>query len=529
MIASSARRLEKLQQAGLAQALCGGLVGLEKEGLRVSPEGLISSRPHPPTLGSALTHPTITTDYSEALLELITPPMSDRKAVLAHLHATHQYVYQQIGDELLWAASMPCVLQGGENIPVARYGHSNQGLMKTVYRRGLGHRYGRSMQVIAGVHFNYSVPDAFWPLWHELEQSRLELRDFISESYMGMIRNLQRLGWVVPYLFGASPAICASFVAGKQTDLSRFDDSTLYYPHGTSLRMGDIGYQNSLEEGRGFKANYDSLDAYTRSLIWAISTSCPDNENIGVVRDGEYRQLNTSVLQIENEHYATIRPKQPPEGMEMPLMALRRRGVAYVELRSIDVNAENPLGISEEQLYFFETFLLCCMLMDSPRINATETKIIDANQILAAHHGRRPGLSLRTLEGGRQLSEWLRELLLAMLPIAEILDRERDDSAYVRSVESQFGAVDTPELTPSARMLRDMRDNAEGFFDHASRMSEMHRDYFLQTPLNSSIAQDLAREAEDSLRRQADIESREQGPFESYLQAYFDQTANPDA
>ncbi len=523
MYSTMQQRLERLQQMDGCASLRGGLVGLEKECLRVGLDGTIAQTPHPRSLGSALANPSVTTDYSEALLELITPPMQDRQAVLSYLRHAHKFVYDHLGDELLWATSMPCVLAGGENIPIARYGDCNAGLMKTVYRRGLGHRYGRSMQVIAGVHFNYSVPEAFWPLYQGLENTALPLQDFVSDAYMGMIRNLQRLGWLIPYLFGASPAICKSFVGGKDTDLQSFDDTTFYYPYATSLRMGDIGYQNSLEEGRGFKANYDSLDAYVRSLTWAIETPCPDNEAIGVLHDGEYQQLNANVLQIENEHYSTIRPKQPPQWMEKPTLALRRRGISYVELRSLDVNAFDPLGVSEAQLYFLEIFLLFCMFCDSPRITASESKIIDRNQILSAHRGRDPALRLHAQAGDIGLRDWARRLLQAMGPLAEALDGADPQRPYSGTLDHQMAVAEDPRSTPSARMLAEMEERGEGFYDFAERMSQAHKDCFAQFPADAGMLRRFEEEAATSLRRQREMESLDEISFERFLKEYFDQ------
>jgi glutamate--cysteine ligase len=517
------QRLERLRQVDGGASLRGGLVGLEKECLRVGPDGAIAQTPHPLALGSALTNPSITTDYSEALLEIITPPMQDRRAVLSYLRHAHKFVYDRLGEELLWATSMPCVLAGVDNIPIARYGSSNAGRMKTVYRRGLGHRYGRSMQVIAGVHFNYSVPRDFWPLYRTIMQTNAPLRDFVAESYMGMIRNLQRLGWLIPYLFGASPAVCKSFVAGKSTDLRSFNDTTYFYPHATSLRMGDIGYQNSLEEGRGFKANYDSLDAYVRSLTWAMETSCPDNEAIGLIRDGEYQQLSVNVLQIENEHYSTIRPKQPPHPLEKPSLALRRRGIEYVELRSVDVNAFELEGVSERQLYFLEAFLLFCMFCDSPRITASESKRIDRNQILAAHRGRDPALKLRTGDGEIGLRAWARELLEAMLPLAAVLDGDDPLRPYSSTLGEQIAVAEDPGKTPSARMLVEMDERGEGFFQFAERMSKAHRDRYAQSTMDEAMLRHFQREVDESLLRQQAMEAEAQMPFGQFLEAYFAQ------
>ncbi|MCU0835778.1 MAG: glutamate--cysteine ligase [Chromatiaceae bacterium] len=515
-------RLSALVRTGASGPLRENRIGLEKEGLRVAPGGTVAATPHPAALGAALTHPYITTDFSEALLELITPPAVGKEGALDFLRDLHAYVYRHLGDELLWATSMPCVLEGARGIPLARYGRSNAGQMKTVYRRGLGNRYGRVMQVIAGVHFNFSFADAFWPLYQEIAEDQGELGHFRSEAYMGLIRNLQRLGWLVPFLFGASPAVCKSFAQGRQTDLAEFDAYTLYAPYGTSLRMGDIGYQNRQTEGTGMKACYDSLDAYIRSLTWAIQTPCPFYETIGVKVGDRYEQLNANVLQIENEYYSTVRPKQILEGMEKPTLALRRRGVRYVEVRSLDVNAFEPLGVAAEQIDFLETLMFFCLLADSPRINAQERRAIDENQVLAAHRGR--DLELRLDRGGRPvgLRDWAGELLDAMAPAAELLDVGSDGSR-AQSLRAQQAKVRDPELTPSARMLAEMRANAEGFHAFARRMSERHRDHFRGIDLDPERVADLDALATGSHQRQRAIEAADDLPFDEFLARYFTQ------
>ena len=394
-------QLNRLQRDGEPELLSRGMVGLEKESLRVAREGGIARSPHPASLGSALTHPWITTDYSEALLELVTPPFADYQASLDFMRDLHVYVYRHLEDEILWSTSMPCILAGEENIPIATYGSSNAGRMKYIYRVGLGNRYGRVMQVIAGVHYNYSFADEFWPMYGEMLGGGWDLRSFRDWHYMGLIRNLQRVGWLVPYLFGASPAVCKSFFNGKPTRLDVFDDTTYYEPYATSLRLGDIGYQNKREEGVGVKACYDDLGAYVTSLEKAISTPGFLWEEIGVKKAGEYRQLNANILQIENEYYSSIRPKQIPRGMEKPSLALRRRGISYVELRSLDVNAYHPLGVNEGQIRFLESLLLYCLLADSPPISLPERREIDRNLLQVAHRGRDPLLKL--LRNGREV------------------------------------------------------------------------------------------------------------------------------
>ena len=267
------QRLADLARAPLGGCLQDNLIGLEKESLRVSPSGRVATTPHPHGLGSALTHPYITTDFSEALLEAVTPAMTDKREVLDFLRDLHVVVHRHLDDELLWATSMPCALEGAASIPLAEYGSSNAAQMKTAYRRGLGNRYGRVMQVIAGVHYNYSFSEAFWPLYQQLEGEGGDPGRFRSEAYMAAIRNLQRYGWLVPFLFGASPAVCKTFVQDSSTDLEELDPYSYYYPFATSLRMGDIGYQNRQTAGTGMKAPMKCSCSSATPMGWKAFTS----------------------------------------------------------------------------------------------------------------------------------------------------------------------------------------------------------------------------------------------------------------
>ena len=502
--------------------LDGRLLGLEKETLRMAPDGYIAQTPHPSALGSALTHPYITTDYSEALLELITPPLPGPEAALRFLREIHQFVYRRVGDELPWAASMPCILAGESSIPIAEYGGSNRGMMKHVYRRGLAWRYGRIMQVIAGIHFNFSLSDEFWAAFQEREGDHRSLQDFRSESYFGLIRNLQRHGWLILYLFGASPAVCKSFLDGKATTLPEFDDHTCYGPYATSLRMSNVGYTNRTEKKSGVNVCYNSLAEYIASLHQAISTPWPPYERIGVKVDGEYRQLNANILQIENEYYTAMRPKQPPQGNEKPIVALGQRGVRYVELRSVDLNPLEPLGITASQLCFLEAFLLFCLLAESPPLDAEERRMIGDNQMAVALTGRDPALVLhRRWSGSLPLRRWAEEIVGALQPIGELLDLGENARPYAAALAEQRETLADPDRTPSARILAEMRASGENFFRYARRLSEQHRDALQAEPLAEERVQFFTEAAKRSLREQAEIEAADDLTFDEFLRQYF--------
>jgi len=515
------QKLTEINKAGLGARLAERRIGLEREALRVNQHGSIAQTAHPKGLGSSLTHPAITTDYSEALLEFVTPPLDSIEAVMSCLGDIQSFVYTQLQDELLWAASMPCVITGDKGIPIATYGPSNPGMMKTIYRRGLAHRYGRVMQVIAGVHYNYSMNDSFWIDYQTFLGSQKSLKDFKSEQYFSMIRNLQRMGWLVFYLFGASPAVCKSFLQGVNTDLEVYDETTYYGRYATSLRMGDIGYQNNKENETGIKACYYNLDAYVSSLEGAIRTPCPEYEKIGLQVDGEYRQLNANILQIENEYYSTVRPKQPLQGNERPSVALSKRGVEYIELRSLDLNILSPLGVDRQQLLFLDMFMLGCLLQDSSGISVQEQREIDTNAMRVAHSGRKKDLVLMRQNREISLPDWAGEICQALRPIALHLDGLEGRTDYADALSAQQDKITDTSQTPSAQILEDMRTHEKGFFVFMREKSEQYKNILTSKDLPADKVAQFVAQAEQSLRRQKELELADDMTFEEYLQLYY--------
>jgi glutamate--cysteine ligase len=459
----------------------------------------------------------LTTDYSEALPEFVTPPQRTTWQTLQFLCDLHAFAHRTIGGELLWPASMPCTLAGSDAVPIANYGTSNAGLVKTVYRRGLGFRYGKSMQAIAGVHFNFSPPAAFWAAYLDhLHDARTE-QDARSDAFMGLVRNYRRVAWLVTYLFGSSPAFSKSFRPDGHPLLRPLDASTWYAPFATSLRMSDLGYRNKTQARLHIAAN--SLTEYVDRLAAAVTTKEPRYEQIGVVVDGEYRQLNANVLQIENEYYSTIRPKPSKDTDLRPTVALRRCGVAYVEVRTLDLNLTDPCGINQSQLRFLEALLLCCLLDDSPPIAAAEQAEIDRRDVLVAREGRKLGLALE--RGGRPvpLVEWGHEVLDAVAAVAELLDA--DAEGYVAAVERERAALDEPERTPSARLLADLAAERLTFIEHALELARRHHAYFVDLPLSAAREQWFADVAARSLAEAAALERQQQPPFAEYLETHF--------
>jgi glutamate--cysteine ligase len=517
------------QLTSLAQADSGALLrsiarGIEKEGLRITVDGQLAQTPHPAALGSALTHDSITTDYSEALLEFITPVSTSIEASLDNLQDIHSFVYGQLDGEMLWAASMPCIVTGDDGIPVARYGSSNVARMKTVYRFGLGHRYGRLMQAIAGIHYNFSMPPAYWEMTWREAGSPGDLTDYISERYLGLIRNFRRYSWLLIYLFGASPAVCASFLRGRDNHgLQPFDAQgrSLYLPHGTALRMGDLGYNS--EAQKGLNICYNSLDNYIETLCTAIMQPHPAYRDIPSGQNGDYQQLNDSLLQIENEFYSPIRPKRVAHSGETPLNALRRGGVEYVEVRCVDVSPFHPAGLDARQIRFMDTFLLYCLLEDSPQCDDRDQELEAANLEAVVNRGRQPGLQLQSGNGSQPITDWAEQLCAAMEPIARALDNAHGGSDYLTDLRAQRNKVEDPELTPSARILREMREQDLPFFRLAMGYSERWADYYRERPLPGELQHRFEQAASNSIEQQQQVEATDAISFEQYLDNFFSQ------
>jgi glutamate--cysteine ligase len=513
------RRLAGLINSGERAVLRGGRKGVEKESLRVSPAGEIAQTRHPYALGAPLTNDNITTDFSESLIELVTPPFLESWELLQYLCDIHQFVYRHLDEELLWCTSMPSAIESDASIPLAQFGSSNVGRMKTVYRHGLGVRYGRIMQAISGVHFNYSFSSDLWDVLAHINKSAQGRQDFISEQYFGVLRNYRRYGWLVLYLFGTSPAVSKSFFAGREIDLPSLDRDTVYEPYGTSLRMSDIGYRNKNQATVSVSVN--SLDEYVRDLSRAISTPYPPYEKIGVKVDGEYLQLNANILQIENEYYSYIRPKRIARSGERPTKALQRAGVEYVEVRALDVSAFDPVGVNQNKLRFLETFLALCLLRESEPIGRSEQEALDANHLKVARHGREPGLTLNREGRSFPMKEWARELLDSMQGLSEMLDHGEAARPYTAALEQQRAKLDDVERTPSARLLAEMRQSGETFFELALRMSKLHKDYFLGLyPPNERRLAEFAAAAEESHEAQGRIEAADKVDLDTYLAEY---------
>ncbi len=432
--------------------------GFEREGIRVTPDGLMAPTPHPESLGFSLTHPFITTDFAESQLEFITAPERSLHLSLDRLKQIHIYTAKALNGELIWPLSMPPRLPDSDDqIPLAAYGTSNAAIQKMVYRRGLGHRYGRRKQTLSGVHYNFSLkPSA-------MKRGLLGVSGAsgtASDGYFHIIRNLYRRMPFLTYLFGASPAFDRSYGAPVTARLNPHKSDTLYGEFATSIRLSDLGYTNDVQ-GR-LRMSYDSLDAFVRDLAWATNTCNPEYLAFS---SNEANQLNPNYLQSEQELYALFRPKRQAEPGERILDALQQRGAGYIEIRLLDVDPERPEGVNPSAVAFFHIAILDSLNQPSPPLSERESKELQSANQEVVWKGRKKGLRV-TIEGTPSLFHDIgRRYCEGLHPLAEEMDRAENASFYRESLLLQTAKWDSPESTPSGKILASLLDGDKEFLE----------------------------------------------------------------
>lgn len=490
--------------------------GIERETLRIDRKGKLVKTPFPNTIGSSLTHSWITTDFAESMLEFVTPVKTDIDYTMAFLRDLHRYASTQIGNDLMWPLSMPCYVACENEIILAQYGNSNEGKFKTLYRRGLKNRYGAMMQTISGVHYNFSLPLAFWQAKRNLNDHELN-KNAVSDGYFHLIRNYYRFGWIIPFLFGASPSICPAFIRdpAKQEAFLALTKNKGYLPYATSLRLSDLGYTNDAQRSLGI--TFNQLETYIKGIQQATSTPSPQFASMGIKSGGEYVQINDNILQIENEFYAPIRPKRVGLPGEKPSEALLREGVEYIEVRSLDVNPFTPVGITEDQIRFIDLFLIWCALAPSPEMNSDELECTKRNWTRIIMEGRKPNqiIGFDCDSSFRPLSEVGRHLFKDLFLIAEVLDQSLKNNGYRQACKLLIQCFDDPELTLSGRTLLAIKDLGTAEFGLA--LSKQYHQQLLSEPLEVITATDFIIECELSLKKQQEIEASDSLSFDDFV------------
>lgn len=437
--------------------LAGGNFGLELESQRVTADGKLALTPHPEIFGSKTENSRITTDFSESQIEMVTPVFQTADEVYASLDSIRREVESGIGDELLWPLSMPPGLPDEDMIPVARFEDTDEGREKEAYRNGLANRYGKKMQMISGIHYNFSLSGELVDFLYEKSGKALIRTEFADGLYFALTRNFLRYRWLLIYLFGASPGCDATYYPVIQRELaivhrccpccrSKIGD---YTRHATSLRVSRFGYANEIQGKHSIFFN--SLEEYT-----------------GKIR----KMTETGLLQKESEFYSPIRLKQNLRKGETQLSALTERGIEYLEIRILDLDPFETLGIGLRQLRFMQVFLLYCMMEENRSITSRELKKINSNHHLTALFGRNKDLYLHDYSGGMVSLRAAGERIFEGLKrIAALMDQGNGDNRYLSAVGAEYRKLGETALLPSERIFTEMREYKEGFRKFGIRRS----------------------------------------------------------
>jgi glutamate--cysteine ligase len=537
------KTLQSLREQGLFNTLPGVRRGLEKEALRVLPDASLSQTSHPKSLGASLTHPHITTDYAESLLEFMTTPWTSARSLLQELSDIQTFTYHHLNphQEKLWATSMPCLLPSNQaDIPIAQYGKAYRGQIKTIYRHGLGLRYGRKMQTIAGIHYNFSFPDSFWSTYQAIgapttttQGSTSGISQFISQQYFHLMRNALRWRWLLPLWFGASPALDSSFLSDHAkpdalipglipVSTREKKNHTWISPYATSLRLSPLGY-NNIQSPTQQGISYNNLTDFLAELQKAVTTVSPAFSAFGIYKNGQYQQLNNTYLQIENEFYGIIRPKHNLQPQERLLHVLKNQGVGYLEIRALDLNPFEPSGVSQSNLQVLDVFLTTCLLLDSPSLSTEEEKRNFADYQHVITQGRKKGSLLPENTAGKRetLIQRAAPFLDAMRAVAECFDQALKTNDHQMSLDIAISQVKHPETESlSAKVFETYAAHGNRHIDFGQHYSEKQADYFTKQSLSEKKKAEFDHMATLSLQKQKQLDTQTEPPFSTYLDEY---------
>ena len=499
------RSLKNHQDAGFFKNLK-ILRGIERESLRVTQEGNISQNNHPKNLGSPLTSKDITTDFAEALVELITPTFESAEELFEHLNLLHKFLYSEMGEEILWNFSMPCAFQSEQEIKIAEYGKTNSGMLKHIYRKGLRLRYGSIMQSVSGIHYNFSISNQSWNAL-----SKNPTQDFINNKYLGAIRNIKRNFWFLLERLGASPIAHESYLFNREHSLEEHLEDDLFLPNATSLRMSEVGYQSSIQNE--LKISYNNLDEFIDAIIKGIKTPVQDFQDMGLFDgNGIPQQISTGILQIENELYDIVRPKRSGPSGSRPATLLKEQGIEYLELRGIDINPFIPEGIDENKIKLLDVYIMHALISDSPEVSDTEIEEIRANQKAMVESGRskdiklkRGGVDIPLLELKTVLHDELKQVASAM---------DEYCPGYSNAVDSEMNI----DILPSERIMNEIKSQNISFQEYGLSQSKKIANNLRST--NSNDFSELKHNVEVSLKDLKNLQENAGTDINKYVELY---------
>lgn len=362
-----------------------GNFGLEKENLRTDLLGNLALTDFPKDFGDKKTNPYITVDFSESQIEMITPSFNNLDKTYNFLKNLNDIVTTSLKDEYLWPQSIPCIIPEEDMIPIAKFS-GEEGRKSEEYRKGLAEKYGRKIQLISGIHYNFSFSNDFLELLHKKSKSKLSYKDFKNELYLKTTRNFFKYGWLIIYLLGASSTVHKSYRRTCIENMEKLNNNSFYFDGTLSFRNGKCGYKNKDK----FFISHDLVENYVNDIKELI-------------------KLN--ILDGAREYYSPIRLKsKDPHNI---LDSLLKDGIEYLEIRTIDINPFSQTGINLEDLKFIHLLIKYFVLKEEDHeFNENDYTRFLKNQELIANEGRNPNLEINCCKDNPiKITDYALELL----------------------------------------------------------------------------------------------------------------------
>ena len=416
-----------------------GNFGVEREGLRVGVKGELSRNKHPKVFGNKIMNPYITTDFSESQLELITPVFNTSKEVYDFLNALYDIVALEIGDEYIWPESMPCIIPDDREIPIATFCKCKQGEEARAYREELLRKYGGKIQLISGIHYNFSLDDDVLNKLYENSSKKEDFKTFKDNLYLKIVRNYLRYRWLLIYLLGSTGVVHSSYKGECLKKLDNISQGAYSCEGIVSYRNSDCGYGNRVT----LFADYTSTREYVNSLK---------------------RFINDGLIQSPKEFYSSVRPKG--KNPNKILESLLDEGIQYLEYRSIDINPFSKGGISLEDLEFLELFNLYLLFKEESNYKDWQIDGLE-NQKNIARNG---GLDIELIRDGEKISkvEWGLEILNEIRDINHILNLGKGEL-----IDAQIEKIKDYKKTNTYRFIELVKE--KGYIDSHLDLSKKYK------------------------------------------------------
>lgn len=449
-----------LKEGMLIKEFIQGQFGIEKENLRITYDGALALTPHPALFNNKLENKYITTDFSESQLEMITPVVNSIDEVYDSLFNIHSVVEEELAkkNEYLWPYSMPCKIPEESLIPIASYDQTEAGNAAREYRKGLAEN-GKSMQLISGIHFNFSFTNEFIQKLYSHLGLEKSLKEFKNSLYLRLARSFLLYRPLLVYAIGNSAIMHKEY----PYQCGLVQPSSLDYanlPYGVSFRNGRCGYQNK----EPIPVRYDHLCHYVSDIENAI-------------QEGK--------IQSYSHYYSPIRLKVKQGKPNKK--SYETDGIEYVEIRCIDLNPLTALGIDKRDLYFIHLFLLYCAL-NNVTLSTAELALLDEVHHCVAENGlnSKVGSCCDTVMNG---SFHFQELLINIKKIAQELSLFDLVPEFKTALEFQWSKCENRSNHPAVILFEKIKK--EGYLPVLTDFTKGYQASFIDQSFQYKGYEDL--------------------------------------